>query len=113
MDAQLFTASSLDRVVTIVTPTFTKNRVNEEIEGEPTRKQRKAALRPAPGTERFANAELAAAAPMHFFFRWERDLVGVRSRIESDDGRTYEVVAPPEEIGRRKWLRVLGSARAE
>lgn len=104
----------LDRVVTIVRPTFTRDAAGEQVEGEPTRTTRYAAVLPSLGSERFVNAETAAEARFDFFFRWEDGLVAVTDRIEHEDGRTYAVIAPPEEEGgRRAFMRVRASARGE
>jgi head-tail adaptor len=108
----LTAAGRLDRKVTIVRPSFTTNTHNEQVEGEPVRTRVSASMRPAPGTERFQNAETAASAPMRFVFRWRADLVRVSDRIEGDDGRTYEVLWWAE-IGRREGIEALATARGE
>ena len=71
-----------------------------------------ASARPAPGIERFQNAETAAEAPMRFVFRWEADLVSVEDRILHEDGRRY-AIASVNEIGRREGWEVLATARGE
>jgi head-tail adaptor len=108
----LVAAGKLDRRVTIVRPTFTRNAENERVEGEPERVARWASVRPAPGTERFQNSETAAEAPMRFVFRWEADLVEVTNTIEDEDGRPY-AIASITEIGRREGWEVLATARGE
>jgi head-tail adaptor len=112
MGNALLEAGRLDRLVTIVTPTYTTNSLNEQIEGTPTEKQRWASMKPGPGTERFQNAETAAQAPMRFVFRFEQDLLEVNGRIEADDDRTYEILWWAE-IGRREGIEALAVARAE
>lgn len=112
MGNALLAAGRLDRRVTIVRPTRTQNASNEWIEGEPSRTQVWASMKPGPGTERFQNAEVAAEAPMRFVFRWRADLVRVSDRLEADDGQTYEVLWRAE-IGRREGLEALAVARAE
>jgi head-tail adaptor len=108
----LLAAGRLNRKVTIVRPSFTNNGHNEPVEGAPTRTSTWCSMAPGPGTERFANAELAGSAPMRFVFRWRPDLVRENDRIEGDDGRTYEILWWAE-IGLREGLEVLGQARSE
>lgn len=98
--------------MTILRPTFTTNARNEQVEGAPIETMRWASVKPAPGTERFQSAELAAAAPMRFVFRYEPDLVRVTDSILHEDGRTYSV-ASVTEIGRREGWEVLATARGE
>lgn len=107
----LVQSARLDRRVTILRPTYTTDEHNEQVAGEPVRTERWAAVLSSPGTERFQSAETAAAAPMHFIFHWEDGLVRVTDSIEHD-GRTYGVTSI-EEIGRRRRLRVLATARGE
>ena len=104
-------AGNRNRQVTIERFTTTQNTHNEEVQTWETHKVRMAAMKPAPGTERFESAETAASAPMHFFFLWEPDLVDVEDRL-SFEGRTFYVVAV-EEIGFREGYRVLATARTE
>jgi head-tail adaptor len=108
----LVAAGKLDRRVTIVRPNYTRDAAGEQVAGPPTETVRWASVRPAPGTERFQNAETAAEAPMRFVFRWEDDLVRVTDSILHDDGRTY-AVASVTEIGRREGWEVLATARGE
>lgn len=111
MGNKLLEAGRLDRRVTVLRPSFTRDAHNELVAGEPVPTERFASVRPAPGTERFQDAETAAAAPMRFVFRWEAELVKVTDSIEHD-GRTY-AVASVTEIGRREGLEVLAVARGE
>jgi len=55
--------------------------------------------RPDRGTERFAAAQVNGAAVLSFHIRYRADLTE-KDRIVYE-GRTYEIVAPPREIGRR------------
>lgn len=105
-------AGKRDRWVTIERATYTKNARNESIPTWDVHKRRWASAKPAPGTERFQNAETAASAPMRFVFLWEEDLVEVEDRVLHDDGRRYSVVSVID-IGRREGLEVLGVARKE
>ncbi len=54
------------------------------------------------GAERFAAGQVTAAAVVTFELRW-RDDITAKDRL-AFDGRTYEIVAPPREIGRRVGL---------
>lgn len=111
MAHKLVRSALFDRRVAILRPVFMRDAHNEQVEGEPERVERWASVRPAPGTERFQDAETAAAAPMRFVLRYEADLVRVTDRIEHD-GRTY-AVASVTEIGRREGWEVLATARGE
>lgn len=68
-----------------------------------------AAVKTAPGTERFQSAENAAAAPLQFFFRYRPALVLPQSIIVFE-GQQYDVKSI-EELGRRQRLRVIAVAR--
>lgn len=61
--------------------------------------------------ERFRAAEVAAYAEVRFTIRWG---VGVtaQDRVRYD-GRVYEIVGPPKEIGRRVGQEISASGRAE
>lgn len=102
-----------DRLVTIVTPPGpseqTKDSWNEKTGPPPTRVQAWAAIKSAPGTERFQSAENMALAPMRFFFRWRDGLVLPTSSIEYD-GKVWEVKSV-EEVGRRELLQVGAVAK--
>lgn len=112
MGNALLAAGKLDRRVTIVRDgAATTDDWGEATAGTPARMTRWASMRPAPGTERFANAENAATAPMRFVFRWAADLVRVTDRLELG-GRTYDIKSVTE-IGRREGWEVLAIARAE
>lgn len=112
MGNPLLVSGKLDRLVTILRPTFTTNSRNEEIEGAPDETVRPSSVKPAPGTERFRSSETASEAPMRFVFRYEPDLVRVTDSILHDDGRTY-AIASVTEIGRHEGWEVLASARGE
>lgn len=90
-------------------PTYDNN--NEPIAGAPSIKTRYAEVKPAPGTERFANAENAATAPTRFIFRYEKDLVDVQ-KVLIYEGRRYQILSAIE-YGNREGWEVLGIARAE
>jgi SPP1 family predicted phage head-tail adaptor len=112
MGSTLLAAGKLDRRVTIERVTTSRDAANEEVETWGTHATRWASARPAPGTERFQSAELAAEAMMRFVFRWEDDLVTVEDRILHEDGRRY-AIASVTEIGRREGWEALASARGE
>lgn len=112
MGQQLLAAGRLDRRVTIVRDgPATKDSMGEAIASAPIEVERWASVRPAPGTERFANAENAASAPMRFVFRWEDDLVRATDRLRHD-GRTFDVKSVIE-IGRREGLEILAVGRTD
>jgi head-tail adaptor len=101
-----------DRLVEIWTPTSTMlDGWNEPAPDPPPGfiVETWASIKTAPGTERFASAENAAAAPLQFFFRWRANLVNPLSVI-TYDGQQYDVKSI-EELGRRQRLRVLAVAR--
>jgi head-tail adaptor len=112
MGNALLAAGKLDRQVTILTAgAGTLNEYNETVPGASVETVRFASVRPAPGTERFVNAENAAQAVMRFVFRWEAGLVPVTALLRTD-GRDYDVKSVTE-IGRREGLEVLAVARGE
>ena len=101
-----------DRLVTIWSPVTTTLDGWHEPASEPPsgiEVEAWACIKTAPGTERFQNAENAAAAPLQFFFRWRDGLVIPQSVI-TYDGQQYDVKSI-EELGRRQRLRVLAVAR--
>ena len=101
----------LDRLVTIVAPVqpATTDEWNETTGPPPTRTQAWAAIKTAPGTERFQSGENLALAPLRFFFRWRQDLVRPDFQIEYD-GLTFDVKSV-EEVGRRQLLQVGAVAK--
>lgn len=112
MGNRLVDAGRLDRRVTIVRDGVgTRDGHGQLVPGAPVLTETWASVRPAPGTERFVNAENAASAPMRFVFRWRADLVRETDRIEHD-GLTFHV-ASVTEIGRREGIEVLATARGE
>lgn len=111
MGNSLTRAGNFNRAVTILKRNVTTNDNNEEVEGEPTEVETLASVKPAPGTERFQSAEMAAQAPMRFVFRYRDDLMTVEDSILFD-GRIY-TVSSVTEIGIREGIEVLATARAE
>jgi len=111
MTAGKMSRGAFDRKVTIVTPpaTTTKDSWNEETGPPPSRVEAWAAIKTAPGSERFQSAENMALAPMRFFFRWRKGLVLPTSSIEYDD-QVFDVKSV-EEVGRRELLQVGAVAR--
>jgi head-tail adaptor len=107
----MMATGKFDRLVTIVTPAepTTTDAWNEATGPAPTRIDTWAAVRTAPGTERFQSAENLALAPIRFFFRWRGGLVQPTSLIEYD-GLVYDVKSV-EEMDRRKLLQVVAIAR--
>jgi head-tail adaptor len=104
-------AGKFDRQVVIVAPpeTATTDEWNEATGPPPTRTQAWAAIKTAPGVERFQSGENLALAPLRFFFRWRKDLVRPNFLIEYD-GLTFDVKSV-EEVGRRQLLQVGAVAR--
>ena len=101
---------AFDRLVTIVTPLEpTRDSWNEADGPPPQRVEAWAAIKTAPGTERFQNAENLALAPMRFFFKWRDGLVLPTSWIEFA-GKAFDVKSI-EEVGRRDLLLVVAIAR--
>jgi len=107
----MMATGNFDRKVVIVTPVdpTTTDEWNEATGPEPTRVEAWAAIRTAPGTERFQSSENLALAPLRFFFRWRAGLVKPTSSIEYD-GLVYDVKSV-EEINRRQLLQVAAIAR--
>lgn len=67
--------------------------------------------RPDRGSERFAAAQVAGTSVMTFHIRYRSD-VTVMDRLEYE-GRVYEIVAPPRELGRRVVTEIDAIARAD
>lgn len=67
--------------------------------------------RPQRGSERFAAAQLSGTAVMTFHIRYRAD-VTVKDRLVYE-GREYEIVAPPREIGRRVVTEIDAVARSD
>lgn len=112
MGNALLSAGKLDRRVTILRAGgASTDSWGEDDPGADVETVRWASVRPAPGTERFANAENAATAVMRFVFRWEAGLVEPTDRLRHA-GLTYDVKSVTE-IGRREGIEVLAVARVE
>ncbi|WP_421925483.1 phage head closure protein [Neoaquamicrobium sediminum] len=93
-------AGKLDRRVTIRRLTETgRNAFNEPIVEWADVATVWAQQRPNRGSERFAAAQVNGTAVMTFHIRYRSDL-STTDRILYE-GREYEIVAPPREIGRR------------
>lgn len=67
--------------------------------------------RPDRGSERFAAAQIAGTSVMTFQIRYRAD-VSVQDRLVYD-GREYEIIAPPRELGRRDVTEIDAIARAD
>ncbi|WP_368649683.1 phage head closure protein [Brucella intermedia] len=63
------------------------------------------------GSERFAAAQINGTSVMTFQIRYRKD-VTVKDRLLYE-GRDYEIIAPPREIGRRVALEIDAIARAD
>ncbi len=67
---------------------------------------------PGKGSERFEAATRRAEQPVAFTIRWSQLAATISSadRVRypaADDGRLYEIVAPPTEIGRRDGIELM------
>lgn len=67
--------------------------------------------RPDRGSERFAAAQVAGTSVMTFHIRYRPD-VSVQDRLLYE-GREYEIIAPPRELGRREVTEIDAIARAD
>lgn len=105
-------AGKLDRRVTIrrVTGTTT-DEFNESVDVWSDIATVWAQQRPNRGSERFAAEQQAGTAVMTFHIRY-RDDVSATDRLVYE-GRVYEIVAPPREIGRRVVTEIDAIARAD
>lgn len=112
MGNPLLLKGQLNRRVTIERATVSRDSHNQAVSTWSTHATRYASARPAPGTERFQNAETAADAPMRFVFMYEPGLVTVEDRLLHEDGRRYDI-ASVTEIGLREGWEVLATARGE
>jgi SPP1 family predicted phage head-tail adaptor len=112
MPNPLLESGKLNRWITIERATTTRDTDNQAVKVWGTHAARWASAKPAPGTERFQNAETAAEAPMRFVFLFEDNLVTDEDRLLHEDGRRYEISSVTE-IGRREGWEVLATARGE
>lgn len=67
--------------------------------------------RPDRGSERFAAAQVAGTSVMTFHIRYRSD-VTVKDRL-GYEGRIYEIISPPREIGRCVVTEIDAIARAD
>jgi SPP1 family predicted phage head-tail adaptor len=105
-------AGKLDRWVTILRLTRTgTNEVNEPVETWAVVATVSAQQRPDRGSERFAASQVGGTAVMTFHLRFRADLTDQDRLLY--EGRTYEIVAPPREIGRRVVSEIDAVARAD
>lgn len=105
-------AGKLDRRLTIRRLTETgRNAYNEPIVEWSDVATVSAQQRPDRGSERFAAAQLSGTSVMTFHIRYRADLT-VQDRLLYE-GREYEIIAPPREIGRRVVTEIDAIARAD
>ncbi|WP_315920434.1 phage head closure protein [Mesorhizobium sp. SP-1A] len=103
-------AGKLDRRLTIRRLTETgRNEYNEPIVDWADIATIWAQQRPERGSERFAAAQVNGTSVMTFRIRYRAD-VSVTDRLLYE-GREYEIVAPPREIGRRVVTEIDAIAR--
>lgn len=67
--------------------------------------------RPNRGSERFSAGQIAGTAVMTFHIRYRSDIT-VQDRLVYE-GREYEIIAPPRELGRRVVSEIDAVARAD
>ena len=67
--------------------------------------------RPNRGSERFEAGQVSGAAVLTFHIRYRADL-SVKDRLVYE-GREYEIIAPPRELGRRVVSEIDAVARAD
>lgn len=108
-------AGNFTRPVTILRRTVTTNAHNEEVEGAPAQTATLASLKPAPGTERFASAEMAAQAQMRFVIRYRPDPPTVKDSIRDDADPNLKIysISSVTEIGNREGWEILATAKAD
>jgi len=111
MGNKLTVAGNFTRPVTILEPARGTNTHNEEVITWVPGVTMLASVRPAPGTERFQSAELAATAQTRFVFRYRRGVLTVEKMLRFD-GHDY-AISSVTEIGIREGIEVLATARAE
>jgi len=105
-------AGKLDRRLTIRRLTETgRNNYNEPIVDWADVATVWAQQRPERGSERVAASQLAGTSVMTFHIRYRAD-VTVKDRLVYE-GRKYEIIAPPREIGRRVVTEIDAIARAD
>jgi head-tail adaptor len=107
----MMTGSFRHRVTILAPPPSSPNEWNEEANDPPIETPAWAAMKSAPGTERFQSGENAALAPSRFFFRWRPGLVKPTDRIRHEETGLEFDVKSVEEVGRRLLLQVIAVAR--
>jgi SPP1 family predicted phage head-tail adaptor len=102
--------SDLDRRVTLVSITTTRGSAGS---AKPTRSPYAvnvpAKFDPVGGSEKIASGQILAEFDARFYLRWRND-IKVKDELVFD-GRIYEVIGPPCEIGRRDFIEVLAKVR--
>lgn len=101
------------RVTILVPPESNLDEWNEEIAADAVQIPDWAAMKTAPGTERFQSAENAALAPTRFFLRWRQELVRPIDKIRHEETGLIFDVKSVEEVGRRQLLQIVAVARAD
>lgn len=105
-------AGKLDRRITIQRFTETgRDEFNEPVMSWADVAAVWAQQRPDRGAERFAAAQVSGTSVMTFHIRYRGDLT-VQDRLVYE-GRTFEIIAPPREIGRRVVTEIDAVARAD
>lgn len=106
-------AGSLDKRVTLQRPGGGVDDGYTRTEGFADHATVWASVRPGPGTERFANGENAATAPVVVRIRWSENVKGVDPtwRLKFR-GRPYDIKSVTE-IGNRDGIELLAVARVD
>lgn len=109
-------AGSLDRRITLLRGGIVRDEDGDDVESWQPLASVWASVRPAPGAERLASAEVAATAPTVIRIRWSRQVADLspQDRIEYpiDSGRQFDI-ASVIEIGFREGLEIAAIGRAE
>jgi SPP1 family predicted phage head-tail adaptor len=104
-------AAKLDRRIGIERATVTTDAAGGEVQTWTTVAEVWARVDWVKDGERFRAAEIAAYAEVRFTIRWGFGVTATDRILW--EGRTYEIVAPPKEIGRREGQEISAVARGD
>lgn len=106
-------AGRLDRRITLKRATSTANAFNEAVETWSSLATVWASVVPISDSERMRAGETLAAKKSRFTIRWSSTVADVdpRDRL-TFDGRDYDINGV-KEVGRREYLEITATARAE
>lgn len=104
----------MDRRIAIQANTPTRNDYGEEIEGWSTIATVWAEKIENRGQERFQSAQFIGKEAVSFRFRWSETVKAVTAKHRVVfDGRIFEIVGGPRELGRREGIEVDCTVRSE